>query len=59
MRSKEEILGEFMGKELREIAEYTGFDKMEVKVRAGTLEVLIDIRDILRLLTETHGGTIE
>lgn len=47
MRTKEEILGEYIGKELREIAEYTGFDKMEVKIRAGTLETLLDIRDIL------------
>ena len=57
MRTKEEILGEFVGKELKEIAEYTGFDKYEIKVRAGLLEALLDIRDILNSVAKTlHKG---
>ena len=56
MRTKKEIMGQFIGKELKEIAEYTGFDKYEIKVRAGILEALLDIRDILDESRNEHFG---
>ncbi len=37
----------------------TATEKTQRDIELAKLEALLDIRDILRLLTETHGGTIQ
>lgn len=46
MRTKEEILQE-LPTDLSEIEKYEGSNNIECRVRVGTLETLLDIRDIL------------
>ena len=53
MRTKEEILADLNS------IKHKIPDIPRIQQEIILTEVLIDIRDILRLLTETHGGTIE
>ena len=55
MRTKEEILQK-LPTDLSEIEKYEGINNLECRVRVGTLEALLDIRDILDESRNEHFG---
>ena len=55
MRTKEEVLQK-LPTDLTEIEKYEGSNNIEVRVRVGILEALLDIRDLFDGAINEHFG---